>query len=244
MEGSFKDWLSSVSLAIACFCFYFIFVSAEFQVFEHSVKADGSLSFLVIGDGGRKGAYNQSEAAFQLSIDFVVSTGDNFYEKGLAGPYDPQFKDSFTKIYTNSLQKQWYSVLGNHDYRGDVQAQLSPILRRIDGRWLCLPSFIVKTEIAEFFFIDTTPFVDDYFENPKLQKFDWRGVISRNKYLRRLLKDLRLALRKSVANWKIVIGHHPIRSIRHHGETKELIRHLLPILEVICFVAKSVFLVT
>lgn len=46
----------------------------------------------------------------KLSIDFVVSTGDNFYEKGLASPYDPHFKDSFTNIYTaNSLQKQWYS---------------------------------------------------------------------------------------------------------------------------------------
>lgn len=47
-----------------------------------------------------------------------------------------------------------------------------------------------QLEIAEFFFIDTTPFVDKYFEDPKLQKFDWRGVIPRNKYLGRLLKVL------------------------------------------------------
>ncbi|XWS37539.1 hypothetical protein CRYUN_Cryun19dG0052000 [Craigia yunnanensis] len=240
MDDSCKHYFISLSsFWLACFCFCFIFVSAELQRFEHPVKADGSLSFLVIGDWGRKGAYNQSQVALQmgkvaekLSIDFVVSTGDNFYEKGLASPYDPEFKDSFTKIYTaNSLQKQWYSILGNHDYRGDVQAQLSPILRRIDSRWLCLRSFIVNTEIAEFFFIDTTPFVDQYFQNPKHQKFDWRGVIPRKKYLRRILKDLRSALRESVANWKIVIGHHPIRSIGHHGETKELIMQLLPILE-------------
>ncbi|PPR91479.1 hypothetical protein GOBAR_AA29204 [Gossypium barbadense] len=180
--------------------------SSEFQRFQHPVKADGSLSFLVIGDWGRKGAYNQSQVALQmgkvgenLGIDFVISTGDNFYEKGLATPYDPHFKHSFTNIYSaNSLQKQWYSVLGNHDYRGDVQAQLSPILRKIDSRWLCLRSFLVNTEIAEFFFIDTTPFVDEYFRNPKHQKFDWRGVIPRNKYLTRVLKELRCSLRESV----------------------------------------------
>ncbi|MFQ6629158.1 hypothetical protein Gotur_008267 [Gossypium turneri] len=247
MDGSCKHCLKW--MWVACFCFEFMLVSAEFQRFQHPVKADGSLSFLVIGDWGRKGAYNQSQVALQvpffffffcllwkvgekLGIDFVISTGDNFYEKGLATPYDPHFKHSFTNIYSaNSLQKQWYSVLGNHDYRGDVQAQLSPILRKIDSRWLCLRSFLVNTEIAELFFIDTTPFVDEYFRNPKHQKFDWRGVIPRNKYLTRVLKELRCALRESVGKWKIVIGHHPIRSIGHHGQTKELITLLLPILE-------------
>ena len=35
------------------------------------------------------------------------------------------------------------AVLGNHDYRGDVEAQLSPILRQKDSRWVCLRSFIL-----------------------------------------------------------------------------------------------------
>lgn len=37
----------------------------------------------------------------------------------------------------------WFSVLGNHDYRGNVEAQLSPMLRKMDTRWLCLRSFIL-----------------------------------------------------------------------------------------------------
>lgn len=36
------------------------------------------------------------------------------------------------------------AVLGNHDYRGDVDAQLSPVLRKIDRRWFCLRSFILN----------------------------------------------------------------------------------------------------
>lgn len=46
----------------------------------------------------------------KLDIDFVISTGDNFYDNGLKGVNDPAFKESFTDIYiAKSLQKQWYS---------------------------------------------------------------------------------------------------------------------------------------
>ncbi|URE18547.1 Purple acid phosphatase [Musa troglodytarum] len=166
--------------------------SAELQKLEHSIKDDGSLSLLVVGDWGRKGAYNQTHVAAQmgkigkeLNIDFVVSTGDNFYENGLTGITDEAFEDSFTNIYTaESLQKQWYSVLGNHDYRGDVLAQLSPVLQGVDSRWLCLRSF-----------------------------------------------DLDSALEASRAAWKVVVGHHTIRSVSIHGDTKELHASLLPVLK-------------
>ncbi|GER53768.1 purple acid phosphatase 17 [Striga asiatica] len=167
----------------------------------------------------------------ELDIDFVVSTGDNFYDNGLKGENDPLFLDSFTNIYTaKSLQKQWFAVLGNHDYRGDAVAQLSPYLRKIDSRWLCLRSFVVDAEIAEFFFVDTTPFVDKYFTEPENHKYDWRGVSPVNSYTANLLKDLESALMKSKARWKIVVGHHAIRSVSLHGDTRELVHRLLPIL--------------
>ncbi|CAM8881993.1 unnamed protein product [Rhodiola kirilowii] len=212
---------------------------AELQRLEHNAKADGSLSFLVIGDWGRKGTYNQSNVALQmgivgkkLDIDFVVSTGDNFYDNGLKGVNDPAFEESFTNIYTSqSLQKQWYNVLGNHDYRGDVMAQLSPVLTRKDSRWLCKRSFILSSGVAEFFFVDTNPFVEKYFTNPKDHVYDWRGVLPRKSYASNLLKDVDMALRHSTAKWKIVVGHHPIKSAGHHGSTEELIEQLLPILE-------------
>ncbi|KAG4172548.1 hypothetical protein ERO13_A11G002200v2 [Gossypium hirsutum] len=211
-------------------------VSGELKRFEQPSKGDGSLSFLVIGDWGRRGAFNQSQVAFQmgkmgekLDIDFVVSTGDNFYDNGLRSVHDPAFEESFTNIYTaNSLQKQWYSVLGNHDYRGDAEAQLSPLLTKIDTRWLCLRSFIVNAELAEIIFVDTTPFVKSYFQDPEDHIYDWRGINPRKHYIANLLK---CALRESNAKWKIVVGHHAIKSVGHHGDTKELATHLLPILK-------------
>lgn len=49
----------------------------------------------------------------KMNVDFIVSTGDNFYDSGLIDEEDPAFYDSFTNVYTAlSLQKQWYS--GKH----------------------------------------------------------------------------------------------------------------------------------
>uniref|UniRef100_A0A7N2L7F0 Purple acid phosphatase n=1 Tax=Quercus lobata TaxID=97700 RepID=A0A7N2L7F0_QUELO len=202
-------------LTAAMLCISLVLPSfADLQRFEHPAKADGRLSFLVVGDWGRRGFYNQSEVALQmgrigekLDIDFVISTGDNFYDDGLEGVNDPAFEESFSKIYTaKSLQKQWYSVLGNHDYRGNVEAQLSPVLQKIDSRWLCQRSFILNTEIAEFFFVDTTPFVNDYYKET-YHKYDWRGVSPRRTYITNLLKDLESALRKSTAKRKIAANN-------------------------------------
>ncbi|KAK4488892.1 hypothetical protein RD792_004691 [Penstemon davidsonii] len=182
-----------VVINILVFEIFFMHIAyAVLERFEHPIKADGSLSVLVIGDWGRKGQYNQSKLAYQMGItaekidvDFVISTGDNFYPSGLTNVYDPAFDQSFTNVYTApSLQKQWYSVLGNHDYRGDALAQLSPILKHKDSKWLCLKSFILNTALGE-----------------------------------------------SRAKWKIVVGHHTIKSVGIHGDTQELVQKVLPILQ-------------
>ncbi|XWS48222.1 hypothetical protein CRYUN_Cryun13aG0055600 [Craigia yunnanensis] len=126
---------------------------------------------------------------------------------------------------------QFHAVLGNHDYRGDAEAQLSPLLRKIDSRWLCFRSFIVDAELVEIIFVDTTPFVKTYFLDPEDHTYDWRGITPRKAYITNLLKDVESALRESSAKWKIVVGHHAIRSVGHHGDTEELVSHLLPILK-------------
>ncbi|KAJ4814911.1 Purple acid phosphatase [Rhynchospora pubera] len=212
---------------------------AGLTTIEHSLKEDGSLAILVVGDWGRKGTYNQSLVAQQmgkvgkgLDIDFVISTGDNFYEDGLTGLDDEAFEQSFSEIYTaDSLQKPWYTVLGNHDYRGDVIAQLSPVLQMVDCRFICMRSFIVNAEIVDFFFVDTTPFVVKYWTKPKDHHYDWRDVAPRETYIANLLQDLEYSLKASSARWKIVVGHHTMRSVSKHGDTEELLQYLLPVLK-------------
>jgi len=226
-------------LVMALIALHLIPSSAELQRLGHPIKADGSLSLLVIGDWGRNGEFNQSQVATQmgkigeeLDIDFVISTGDNFYENGLTGTDDKAFDESFTNVYTaKSLQKPWYSVLGNHDYRGNAVAQLSPVLRQIDSRWICMRSFILDAEIVQFFFVDTTPFVLKYWEEPEDHHYDWRDVAPRENYIKNVLKDLDSALKESTATWKFVVGHHTMRSVSEHGDTQELLQLLLPVLK-------------
>ncbi|KAL3510334.1 hypothetical protein ACH5RR_029735 [Cinchona calisaya] len=171
-----------------------VFSKAELPRFAHATKSDGSLILLVVGDWGRRGTFNQTEVAIQMANvgrlvdpDFIISTGDNFYEDGLTCVDDPAFEESFSNIYMGP--EQWYSVLGNHDYRGDVLAQLDPILNQKDARWICLRSFIISTDVADLFLVDTTPFVDKYFTDPEDHTYDWRGVLPREEYLSNLLKE-------------------------------------------------------
>ncbi|CAN6288566.1 unnamed protein product [Urochloa humidicola] len=210
----------------------------ELTVVEHPVDAGQSLRLLVVGDWGRKGMYNQSRVAKQMGkiaedmgIDFVVSTGDNFLDDGLASVEDRAFHESFVDVYTaKSLQKPWYLVLGNHDYRGDVLVQLDPALRNIDSRFICMRSFVVDTGIVDFFFIDTTPFQLKYWTDPGDDHYDWREVAPRQEYIENLLKDLDVAMKRSRAKWKVAVGHHTMRSVSAHGDTQELLQLLLPVL--------------
>jgi hypothetical protein len=54
--------------------------------------------------------------------------------------------------------------------------------------FICFFFFSVLAEIVEFFFVDTTPFVDKYFTEPKGDVYDWRGILPRKPYLSNLLK--------------------------------------------------------
>ncbi|KAH7280541.1 hypothetical protein KP509_36G001800 [Ceratopteris richardii] len=210
-----------------------------------------NLSFLVVGDWGREGLYNQTLVAQQmgkiggeLGTQFVVSTGDNFYNSGLSNVSDPTFTYSFTDVYTaSSLQTTWYAVLGNHDYKGNVLAQLSDDIVTRDWRWFCRRSFQLNFTMCngssagscnatlDMFFFDTTPFIDEYWTPEKISKFNWTGLAPREEQLQLQLDELREGLNTSSATWKIVVGHHTIRSVGNHGDYAELVEKLLPILE-------------
>lgn len=55
---------------------FLVLASSILPVTEHEPKANGLLQLLVVGDWGRKGEYNQSQVAVQvsLSLSLCVST--------------------------------------------------------------------------------------------------------------------------------------------------------------------------
>jgi len=197
-----------------------------------------TLNFVLIGDWGRRGHDNQTNVAQQMGVTaaainsrFTVSMGDNFYENGVTGLDDPQWQASFEKIYTaDSLQSPWKIILGNHDYRGNVQAQLD--YAKTSKRWQLPARYYVETQPlpdgakADFFYLDTSPFITKYIGT----RTNISGQDSQAQ-----LNWLDAALQKSTAQWKIVIGHHPIYAALapdSYGEhdTPELIARLDPIL--------------
>ncbi len=191
------------------------------------------LPFIVLGDWGREGAHEQravgvtmGRAASASGSRFTLNVGDNFYEDGVSGIDDPQWADSFERIYDDpALSTPWYSILGNHDYRGNIDAQLR---YRGSARWHMPARYYARTETlpdgtrVDFFHIDTSPFVLSY-RGTKV-RIDGEDIAAQ-------LRWLEHALAASTATWRIVVGHHPVYTTtggKH--DTPELIMHVQPLL--------------
>jgi hypothetical protein len=191
-----------------------------------------SVRFLAVGDWGRgpgqEGHDNQTAVAQLMGqvaavqpVEFVVSTGDNFYPNGLTSYNDPAFTDTFTKAYTaKSLQVPWHAVLGNHDYCDSAPGcnttagcpnsplhQLNISLANLDPRWHCERSYTHKTAggRVELFFIDTSPFLQRYYTNAGDEDISWRlcpGGLMEQSWQAQLL-ELERHLNASTAEWKV-----------------------------------------
>jgi len=196
------------------------------------------LNFLVIGDWGRKGtpeqravAQRMAHVAQRLQSRFVLTTGDNFYDDGVASLSDAHWRLSFEQVYTAaSLQTAWYVALGNHDYRGCVEAQIDYGSRsarwHLPARFYAMEQSIDEATTVQFVFLDTSPFLARY--RPGGAEFI--PGVSEQAYLPQL-DWLRATLAASAAPWKFVIGHHPIYSgSPFHGGAVELQHLVLPIL--------------
>jgi tartrate-resistant acid phosphatase type 5 len=209
----------------------------------------GSLrtALLVLGDWGRRGAPGQRRVAAGMArvadgrarandergvrLRGVIALGDNFYEDGLRGVDDDHWWSSWQNVYAQHPALRnlpWFPVLGNHDHRGDIVAQALSKSRhdarwRMDGRWY-RRSF--GDGSIDVFFLDTTPFVVEHgpLGRDPVPGFDRDDA-------RVQLVWLESELRASRAPFRVVVGHHPIRSgSPFHGGAGELQLALEPLL--------------
>ena len=134
--------------------------------------------------------------------------GDNFYNDGVISTTDPQWFYSFENIYTAyHLHVPLYTVFGNHDYRGSIQAQLdySKISRRwsTNARYYSIEKNIPGSKDSVLFvFIDTNPF-DQTLDRKQHSDLAQQDTLQQKNWLENVLKN-------SKAKWKIAIGHHPL----------------------------------
>ena len=179
------------------------------------------LRFLALGDWGAGTALQKDVAAsmdlyaMTKPIDMIISTGDNIYGKGVKSVDDPQWKTKFEDVYTGEfIQKPWYAIFGNHDYLGNVPAQIE--YSKVNPLWN-FPDFFYNFQMnageasIEFFMLDTNLLV----EGNDINMLVW----------------LEQSLEASTAFWKIVVGHHMIRSYGVYGDQRFMINKVKPILD-------------
>lgn len=204
---------------------------------QDATSLANSLNFLVLGDWGRNGHYFQRQVAqvmdvamAQLDGEFVTTTGDNFYSNGIASVNDPYWRTSFEDIYSGPhLFENWYPTLGNHDYRGNWQAQID--YSNVSRRWVMPSQYYAKTFTLDggqqllLLFIDTSPLNPEY-------KDEAQYAVTQQQDGEAQLQWLKNQLTTSNAGWKIVIGHHPLYSSgKRYGKTDGIRRVLEPLFE-------------
>lgn len=235
---------------------YIAFISVSFPVIAQQKKAAAAAakttltvikdatSFLAMGDWGRNGEDNQKEVAVQMGIaakqldaSFMMILGDNFYPSGVASTRDYQWIACFESIYTaHALQTDWYVTLGNHDYKGNPQAEID--YTQVSRRWRMPARYYAKrvsinedtTQQILMVFLDTSPFIsqyyssDDHKDNVKTQ-----DTAAQRKWLEEVLSDPSPNIK-----WKIVAGHHPLYTGGKRinaADTKEMNKLLKPIFD-------------
>jgi tartrate-resistant acid phosphatase type 5 len=173
------------------------------------------MSIICLGDFG-SGTVEQYKVAKLIrnlikkkrNCKLILGLGDNFYPDGVLDKADPQFITKFEEPYAKIPDSiKFYNILGNHDYKGNPQAEIDYTTSNIgSGKWVLPHNFYcfdykIGGAIVEFFAVDTN-FDKMSNENRKIQE-----------------KWIDEALTYSKAKWKIVYGHHPWKSSGQHGST-------------------------
>lgn len=193
------------------------------------------LNFLVIGDWGRRGNSDQVRVATKMAAkialrkpSFIATTGDNFYNLGVSSVDDSHWERSFRNVYSGPEYEgiPWHPVLGNHDYGGNVQAQLDYVDDDPSHRWQMdagnprgrRKSYYSKQIVSEgggradLFFIDTVMWA-----GREAFPFNILGSRISAREQRDQADWLNQQLSASTAPFKFVFGHHGIHSIGPHG---------------------------
>jgi len=212
-----------------------------------------SIRFLVVGDFGRDGfccqrdvAWEMARAAGTIQPHFIANGGDSFYDFGLLSEMEEQVDTSWRDVYMKheSLKSlPWYSVLGNHEYRGSASAVLS-----VPQRY---PQFVMPDRFYDhefvsddrkfrlhMFYLDTSPMIQAYHVSGYDDRADSMlnqpdGIRSQWNRVEEQIAWLEQGLNSSTADIKVVMGHHPVyTSGAHYGEDERFLRkRIAPILE-------------
>lgn len=170
-------------------------------------RSADSLRFLATGDSGSGNAHQRAvgqrmgDAHRRTPVNLVLMAGDNIYPDGDLALVEGTFHRPYAALLRAGVP--FHAVLGNHDIRtanGEPQIAFPPF--GMKGRW-----YTLRRGPVQFFLLDTNGNVRWQHQRPWLQQ----------------------ALATSTAPWKVVVGHHPIRSSGFYGDDPAAIARLTPL---------------
>ena len=200
--------------------------------------AFAQIQFLVTNDMGRNGYYEQKPIAELMGrmaeendFEAVLALGDVHHFMGVESVTDPLWMTNYELIYSHpQLMINWFPVCGNHEYRGNTQAVID--YSNVSRRWV-MPSryyykvFSSKGTTVRVVFIDTTPLINRYRNNPETYPD------ARKQNIDAQLQWLDTTLRDAREDWVIVVGHHPIyaQTEKNIIEQEDMRRLVQPVLQ-------------
>ena len=248
MEQS-RFFLTAECLVLVCLIIFTVQTEAGPQSGRSNALYLGqqdALNFMVLADWGGQPTWPfttdcEVHVAKQMGMlssnfdtQFVLALGDNFYYDGVKSVDDPRFNTTFEHVFTaDSLQVPWYVVAGNHDWHGNVTAQIE--YTNFSKRWE-FPDyyFMVRYQIPgtkdtiAFIMIDTVMLCgntdDSETHKQPTKPLDVKLVESQLTWIEDQLKAT------MNDTYVIVAGHYPVWSIAEHGPTECLVQSLRPML--------------
>lgn len=209
------------------------------QVRQLTDKDLDGVNIIVANDLGRNGYYEQKpiaermgEWAEKAGVEFVASIGDVHHFNGVISTQDPLWMTNYELIYAHpELMIDWFSLLGNHEYRGNTQAVLD--YKNVSRRWVMPDRYYTLTREADdgstirYVFVDTTPLIDKYRDDSE----GYPDAVKQN--INKQLAFVDSVLTVSKETWTVVMGHHPIYSEtpKNLSERTDLQKRLDPILK-------------
>ncbi|XP_067950931.1 tartrate-resistant acid phosphatase type 5-like [Watersipora subatra] len=200
-------------------------------------------NFLVLGDWGglpispyrtaieKNVATGMNIIAGERKTQFQVALGDNFYFSGVANVDDKRFQETFERVFTGeNLQTPWYFVAGNHDWNGNVSAQIAYTAK--SKRWNFPDYYYTKMMTSQdgttlqLVLLDTIMLcgqTESDFKDELLKLLDKQASEQQWEWIEETLAS-------SKADYLLVGGHFPVYSIAEHGPTECLVQRLRPLL--------------
>ena len=180
---------------------------------------------MAVGDLGPEKLVDQAIAKWKrdqgIAVDFGLILGDNFYESGVKTKFDKRWDTEWEQSF-GKLGFPFYAVVGNHDYRGNVIAQIEYTEVSPSCSWR-MPKiyYPLAAGPVDLFALDTCTVVkNDSCKNAPPDPEQIPALVN--------------WIGQSKSPWKIVFGHHGLVTGGRHGMRGDLVpfqKALVPVLK-------------